>query len=1029
MKPDSKTEPGPPESRILLLVLLAVLPLSLASNLPSEKASNRFDGRIDELLSKTAASPAGPRALLDVIDVIRLWDVASPGRVEKAVDSLASMKKLHPQARMLLGGVKTAELTHRGDFEKAAELTRKGGLIQSWLVLGPFDNEDRKGQEREMGPELDIGEPFALSLAYEGDERAVNWRPADADPLNGVLYLSRYLYPDVKVCGYAGTYMESPKDESILLWGTSSGTLTLWVDGTRVVHDGVYRSFGPMRHAAQVKLSKGSHQVLAKVCIDSGDWKLAVQLTTPKAKPAARSVNPDVASLKKPYAKPAKALTWSPFETALSRLEADAQDPENAEAAGDYARLLLLTGSDDTQNKRAQDFAQKASEATGSCGHLLTLALTTDDDNRSLQALKKCLISEPGNADANYLFLTRLRNILDFPDYAGEVSWRAKKFEDDPLIQLMRVELLEDSGMPIKAMAEMNGLAARFGPLPVIMEGLVGLAPFGATQKEGEALLAEALAQRSDNLFFRSERLRMLLKKGDHEGARKELELLLAYFSSSEDIVDTAVSEYIAMTDMKRAEEILQAETERSPHNPQVWQDLGIFYNMTGDGQLALTCFQTVLELNPQNVEVRQYIANLMPEEKFEKAYIKDDAFLRALEKKLKAEGDKEGDLFATENTDLTVLVEQEVDRVYENGTASRFIQESIRINTDQGGKIQRYQIISYSPTRQDLKILRASVLHPDGSVEDATGRFTIPIVEEQYRLYYDDANEIIEMPSLAPGDIVDLQYKLSDTEVRNMWERHFGNAVALTGLYPKIYFRYEIIADRTISLFFDTPALLGLKHKKKDKKDTVLYSWEASDIPPVLPEPEMPPLPEIASLIRVSTFETWQEFGKWWWALASQQMVMDKNIREKVAELVKGKKSDEEKISAIFDWVIRSTRYVGLEFGIHGFKPYRTTEVVARGFGDCKDKATLLYVMLKEAGIDAAIALVRTRGSGEVNPDFPFQFLFDHAIAAVPSLDLFLDGTVDYLDFKTLPPGDQGVFSLVLSEGKIETPSLSTSP
>ncbi len=181
-----------------------------------------------------------------------------------------------------------------------------------------------------------------------------------------------------------------------------------------------------------------------------------------------------------------------------------------------------------------------------------------------------------------------------------------------------------------------------------------------------------------------------------------------------------------------------------------------------------------------------------------------------------------------------------------------------------------------------------------------------------------------------------------------------------------------------------------------------------------------MPPLAEISPLIKVSTFGSWEEFGTWWWGLSSQMMVADKTIKDRVKQLVEGKKSDEEKVEAIFDWVIRSTRYIALEFGIHGYKPYPSPLVVSRGFGDCKDKATLLYVMLREAGVDAAIALVRTRNSGEIGSDFPFQFQFDHAIAYVPSMNLFLDGTVDYVGTSTLPPGDQDVFALVVQGGKV---------
>lgn len=1008
--------------RTILFFLTAAFVLCLSSTLTSEKKQNRYDDLADELVSKIVDSPSSTRAYLNFIDILRIWDVTSPGKVDGAIKKISSKKNLHPQARMLVHSYQAAVHSRTGNFKKAEDAVGDSGILTSWLVIGPFDNEDLKGHEREMGPELDLGKPVSLSLAYEGDERAVKWRKAGADPLSGILYFRRFLHPAVKVCGYAGTYIESHKDKNVVFWGSSSGTLALWIDGVKIVDDSVYRRFGPMRHAASVKLKKGTHKLMTKVCIDTGEWKVSVQTTNAKGGPAALRHAADFSSFKKPYKGPSKALKHTEYKTAFSELKKLAENEENTEAAGDFARLLFLTNADDVKSNKAPDFAGRAADASGECGDYITLALTTDDENRSYKALKKCLKSEPDNAEASYLILHKFRDIMHFPDYAGEVNWMAGKFPHDPMIAVMKVGLLEDSGMPLKAFKELKKLRTQFGDISMLIEKLGNLAPAAASRKENIQLLDETLKIMADNLLIRSDYLKHLIKEGDFDGARKEIEVLLEYFWVSESAVKSAVQEYIAMNELEKAEKILTAETEMAPHNPEVWEGLGAFYNMTGENRLAMTCFQTVLQLNPQNVQVRQYISNLIPEEKFEKAYIRSDEFIKKLNKKLKPKGKKEGDPFATENIDITILVEQEIDRVYENGTSARFVQRSLRINTEQGAKLQRYQFVSYSPTRQDLKILRAAVIHPDGTVEDSTGRFTIPIVEEEFRLYYDDANEIIEMPSLKPGDIIDVQYKLSDAGVRNMWERHFGNVVALQGLYPKIYFRFEIIADKTIKLNFDTPACAGLKYSKKEGKNNNTYRWEAKEIPPIIPEPEMPPLAELSPLIRVSTFSSWEEFGKWWWALASGQMVLDKNIKEQVRELVKDKKTDDEKIAAIFDWVIRSTRYVGLEFGIHGFKPYRTTEVLSRGFGDCKDKATLLYVMLEEAGVDAAIALVRTRGSGEINPSFPFQFLFDHAIAAVPSRNLFLDGTVDYLDYNTLPTGDQGVFSLVISEGKIET-------
>ena len=63
----------------------------------------------------------------------------------------------------------------------------------------------------------------------------------------------------------------------------------------------------------------------------------------------------------------------------------------------------------------------------------------------------------------------------------------------------------------------------------------------------------------------------------------------------------------------------------------------------------------------------------------------------------------------------------------------------------------------------------------------------------------------------------------------------------------------------------------------------------------------------------------------------------------------------------------MRSTHYVALEFGIYSYKPYPVTQIYARRFGDCKDKASLMIALLRAAGIEAEIALVRTRSLGDV--------------------------------------------------------------
>ena len=130
-----------------------------------------------------------------------------------------------------------------------------------------------------------------------------------------------------------------------------------------------------------------------------------------------------------------------------------------------------------------------------------------------------------------------------------------------------------------------------------------------------------------------------------------------------------------------------------------------------------------------------------------------------------------------------------------------------------------------------------------------------------------------------------------------------------------------------------------------------------------IRPEANMPGWTEIARYLHVSTFADWDAVGRWYWNLVKDQLIVDAKIRAAVNEVLLSlpEGADERaKVRALYKHVITSTRYVGLEFGIHGFKPYRVTQIVRRGFGDCKDKASLLYAMFREAGIDAHIVLTR---------------------------------------------------------------------
>ena len=95
-------------------------------------------------------------------------------------------------------------------------------------------------------------------------------------------------------------------------------------------------------------------------------------------------------------------------------------------------------------------------------------------------------------------------------------------------------------------------------------------------------------------------------------------------------------------------------------------------------------------------------------------------------------------------------------------------------------------------------------------------------------------------------------------------------------------------------------------------------------------------------------------------------------------------------RIQAIVARLHEEVRYTGVEFGAARLTPMRPSEVIQRHYGDCKDKATLLVAMLRQAGVPANLALLSTGPGRDANAALPGMSQFDHAIVFVPAADVY---------------------------------------
>ncbi len=365
-------------------------------------------------------------------------------------------------------------------------------------------------------------------------------------------------------------------------------------------------------------------------------------------------------------------------------------------------------------------------------------------------------------------------------------------------------------------------------------------------------------------------------------------------------------------------------------------------------------------------------------------------------------------------------LLDNRVVRILPNGLSSTFNQIAFEILDEQGLKAMRAMPINYTPTDEKLEIISVTTTKKDGSVRRLYNSTEYTMADESIKMYYDMRQLVIEVPDLAVGDRVEYRFKRTQTQRASSSVSFFGDVYLLQSQFVKQWSKYTVIAPESMHVRMIRHAPDGsvsMPAVSNTDNGITTLSFEEKDMPRFIDETNMPGTTETKPVLLISSFDSWQQLANWYIDLASPQWKIDDAIRAKVKELTNGVSDPMQKVKNIYHFVVKSTRYVALEFGIHGHKPYPVSQIYERRFGDCKDKASLLKVMLEEAGIPANIVLVRTRSNGDMNMDNANPYLFDHAIAYVPQFDLYLDGTAEFSGTNELPVMDQDAWTFIVKD------------
>lgn len=392
-----------------------------------------------------------------------------------------------------------------------------------------------------------------------------------------------------------------------------------------------------------------------------------------------------------------------------------------------------------------------------------------------------------------------------------------------------------------------------------------------------------------------------------------------------------------------------------------------------------------------------------------------------------------------------TLKLIREVTPEQGNQTGAVIIQREIRITINEKGQrkvvlrtlgkvftkeaMSDYSQIplSFNSYYETPTLNYARVIHADGTVREVPkDAVQIKTAPEAEGLQYTDAKYLsFALSGMEPGAAFDYQVTFDHKAsiIEGEWFDNHLFVNVLRNLVPPYYPRidpvitslYTLVVAKNTKFQYRTYSGAG-EPKKRTIGGEDEYQWVQKNIPSVAIEDAMPAITKLCPAVIVTSIDNWQEIDAWASKKFNSRVEVTGEVAEKAQQLAADRKTDEEKIKAIANFIQTNIQYIYADLDRGGYEPHFANEILKSRYGDCKDQSILLISMLKAVGIDAYPVFINPFPYDEPY-DVPIP-LFTHLITYIPKGDIWLDMTSGVTPFPNLYFMDQGRTAFII-DGK----------
>lgn len=344
---------------------------------------------------------------------------------------------------------------------------------------------------------------------------------------------------------------------------------------------------------------------------------------------------------------------------------------------------------------------------------------------------------------------------------------------------------------------------------------------------------------------------------------------------------------------------------------------------------------------------------------------------------------------------DFVTLLDSTDVTVQSTGSGSFVIRKIIKVLNTQGALANRVLKYDYDPLTAHAEFYRVTVYKANGDVVNLDITQQQDYVAPARMIYWGARQIMMEVGHLEPGDIIDYRinkkgftYALlastQEDESRFIppMQGQFYDIVPFWATEPTVRKVYKVTIPMEKEMqfqFYQGECSSSMRYEDGKKA----YTFVSTDIMPTKHEPNMVDLFDAAPKLMMSSTPHWKDKSLWFNKVNEDygSFTPIPEAQKKVDELIKGKKTEMEKIAVLTHWVADNIRYSGISMGkgegytLHNLKMNYTDRC-----GVCKDIAGTLIAFLRMAGFEAYPAMTMAGSRVESIP----ADHFNHCVTVV---------------------------------------------